>query len=53
MKPRKAHGASPPKPIGRPLGKLANLLEAFFPKARLGEIILPDALADQIERVIR
>ena len=39
-------------PIARPRGELANLLEASYPKARLGEMILSDALADQIERVI-
>ena len=46
-------GADPPVPIGRPRGELANLLEASYPKVRLGEMILNDALADQIRRVIR
>ena len=46
-------GAVRPVPIGRPRGELANLLEASYPKARLGEMILSDALADQIGRVIR
>ena len=46
-------GADPPVPIGRPRGELANLLEASYPKARLGEMILNDALAEQIRRVIR
>ena len=40
-------------PIGRPSGELANLLEASYPKARLSDMILDDALAQQIERVIR
>ena len=40
-------------PISRPRGELANLLEASYPKTRLGEMILSDALADQIQRVIR
>ena len=40
-------------PIGRPRGELVNLLEASYPKARLGEMILGDALTQQIERVIR
>ena len=40
-------------PIARPRGELANLLEASYLKARLGEMILSDALADQIQRVIR
>ena len=42
-----------PVPIGRPRGELANLLEASYPKARLSEMILNDALAEQISRVIR
>ena len=46
-------GVDPPVPIGRPRGELANLLEASYPKARLGEMILNDVLADQIRRVIR
>ena len=50
---KERRGASPPVPIGRPRGELANLLEASYPKARLGEMILTDALADQIQRVIR
>ena len=45
--------ASPPVPIGRPRGELANLLEASYPKARLGKMILNDVLAGQIRRVIR
>ena len=40
-------------PIGRPQGELANLLEASYPKARLGEMILVGALAHQIKRIIR
>ena len=46
-------GVGPPVPIGRPRGELANLLEASYPKTRLGEMILGDALAGQIRRVIR
>ena len=46
-------GTARPVPIGRPRGELANLLEASYPKARLGEMILNDALAEQISRVIR
>ena len=40
-------------PIGRPRGELANLLEASYPKARLGEMVLGADLAHQIRRVIR
>ena len=39
-------------PIGRPRGELANLLEASYPKARLGEMILSDVLGEQIGRII-
>ena len=46
-------GAASSVPIGRPRGELANLLEASYPKARLGDMILGEALADQINRVIR
>ena len=50
---KERRGVSPPVPIGRPRGDLANLLEASYPKARLGEMILTDMLAKQIRRVIR
>ena len=40
-------------PIGRPSGELANLLEASYPKTRLSDMVLDDALAEQIKRVIR
>ena len=50
-KTRFASGA--PVPIGRPRGELANLLEASYPSARLGEMILGKDLGGQIQRVIR
>ena len=50
---KRRRGAGAPVPIGRPRGELASLLEASCPKNRLGEMILGDALADQIRRVIR
>lgn len=46
-------GTVRPVPIGRPRGELANLLEASYPKARVSEMILSNALAEQIDRVIR
>ena len=46
-------GAGSLVPIGRPRGELANLLETSYPKVRLGSMILGDALAQQMERVIR
>lgn len=45
--------AQPPVPISRPRGELANLLTATYPKTRLSGMILHDALAQQIQRVIR
>ena len=42
-----------PVPIGRPRGELANLLEASYPKAKLGDMILGKTLANQIQRIIR
>ena len=46
-------GAGFPVPNGRPRGDLANLLEASYPKARLGDMVLGGALASRIDRVIR
>ncbi len=46
-------GTRAPVPIGRPRGELANLLEASHPSARFGEMILGDALGQQLRRVIR
>ena len=46
-------GSAAPVPIGRPRGELANLLEASYPSARLGEMILGEDLGGQIQRVIR
>ncbi len=45
--------AAAPVPISRPHGELANLLEVSYPKARMGEMILGDVLAEQLRRVIR
>ena len=42
-----------PVPIGRPRGELAELLETFYPRTRLAEMILSDVLAEQIHRIIR
>ena len=52
-KAKSRRGAGSPVPIGRPRGELANLLEASFPKARLGDMILGEALASRIDRIIR
>ena len=42
-----------PTPISRPRGELANLLTVSYPKARLSDMVLNDALEQQIQRVIR
>ena len=50
------HGLSTPNkpvPISRPRGDLANLLSVSYPKSRLGEMILDDILAGQLQRIIR
>ena len=52
-KAKSRRGAGSPVPIGRPRGELANLLEASYPKARLADMILGEALARRIDRVIR
>ena len=46
-------GPGSPVPIGRPRGALAGVLEDSYPKVRLGEMILAQALSGQIGRVIR
>jgi len=46
-------GSVQPIPISRPRGDLANLLSVSYPKSRLGEMVLSDALAEQIQRIIR
>ena len=53
IRPGIGRGPGAPVPIGRPRGELAELLEAFYPRTRLAEMILSDVLAKQIHRVIR
>ena len=40
-------------PISRPRGELAGLLTVTYPKARLGEMVLDDVLASQLNRIVR
>jgi SpoVK/Ycf46/Vps4 family AAA+-type ATPase len=40
-------------PISRPRGELANLLTVSYPKSRLGDMVLDDALEQQLQRIIR
>jgi len=40
-------------PIGRPRGELAGLLSASYPKSRLADMVLDEALARQLERIVR
>ncbi len=46
-------GSGQPTPISRPRGELANLLTVSYPKARLSDMVLNNALEQQIQRVIR
>ena len=39
--------------ISRPRGDLANLLEASYPKIRMGEMILDKTLSSQMKRILR
>jgi SpoVK/Ycf46/Vps4 family AAA+-type ATPase len=39
-------------PISRPRGELANLLTVSYPRARLNDMVLDDALENQIQRII-
>jgi SpoVK/Ycf46/Vps4 family AAA+-type ATPase len=40
-------------PISRPRGELAGLLTVTYPKARLGEMVLDNVLASQLNRIVR
>ncbi|WP_290524260.1 ATP-binding protein [Alcanivorax sp.] len=40
-------------PISKPRGELANLLSVSYPKSRLGDMVLNNELAMQLERIIR
>jgi len=42
-----------PTPISKPRGELANLLSVTYPKYRLADMVLCDALEQQLLRVIR
>jgi SpoVK/Ycf46/Vps4 family AAA+-type ATPase len=42
-----------PIPIGQPRGELANLLEASYPHARLGDMILEPTVEERLKRIIR
>lgn len=46
-------GARQPTPIGQPRGELAHLLTIAYPKTRLSDMVLNEALKLQIQRVIR
>ncbi len=45
--------ARKPIPIGQPRGELANLLEASYPHARLGDMILEPTVEGRLKRIIR
>lgn len=46
-------GAEQAIPISRPRGDLAGLLSVSYPKTRLGDMVLDDALSAQLDRVVR
>ncbi|NWO11878.1 ATP-binding protein [Chromohalobacter salexigens] len=52
-KAKQRRGTSQPVPIGKPRGELADLLSVSFPEARLGDMVLNDALRKQLQRIIR
>lgn len=54
----KARNAAPRReetavPISRPRGDLASLLAVSYPKTRMADMVLDEALAEQLRRVIR
>lgn len=52
-KAKSRQGTGQPTPISRPRGELANLLTVSYPKARMGDMVLHDALEKQLNRIIR
>lgn len=50
---KRRRGTGQPTPISRPRGELAGLLTVAYPKNRLGDMVLNDALERQIHRIIR
>lgn len=50
---KRRKGPGGPTPISRPRGELANLLSVSYPKVRLSDMVMDQALERQIQRVIR
>ncbi len=50
---KRRQGTGRPIPINRPQGELAGLLTVSYPKFRLNDMVLSDALENQLQRVIR
>lgn len=44
---------SQPIPIAKPRGELASLLQASYPKNRLGDMVLADSVANSLRQVIK
>lgn len=42
-----------PIPISQPRGELAGLLDAFYPKSRVGEMILDHSTEERLQRLIK
>jgi SpoVK/Ycf46/Vps4 family AAA+-type ATPase len=45
-------GGSRPVPVVRPKGELAGILTAQYPDTRLSDMVLDDAIAERLERVV-
>ena len=50
---KRRQGTGRPIPINQPRGELASLLTVSYPKSRLKDMVLSDALENQFQRVIR
>lgn len=50
---KRRRGTNQPIPIGKPKGEFAELLSVSYPKMRLGDMVLDNALERQILRIIR
>lgn len=53
VKRKQSEGQIGPVPIARPVGELAGLLIASYPKTHLGELVLADGLKTQLVRVVQ
>ncbi len=52
-KSRRAIRAAPPIPINRPRGELASLLRVSYPKTRLGDLVVSEAIRESLQRIVK